>query len=179
MSPDLFTDDSGASRRLRVDVAKTGFVKGREFRAFFEFTTSAGNPVVLKFVSPIDFILQIQRMVIDDGAVRMEVFVNATPSGTWSDIGSIIGRNRMVSRPTPYYEGQCAITSGGTISGGTLVDVRVVRTSAQGVSTTTTMEDVNRERGLPAGEYYIKFSQLSGVNGTSTGIYYLDWEEIS
>lgn len=173
-SGDLMTDGGyGPSRRLRVDVAQTGFFAGREFRAFYEFSIPTGESVVLKFSSPVNFILFKQELTVDAGGIKYTAELQGTPGGSFTAIAPI-GKNRMSVRPEPYYTAQATMGYGGTLSGGTVVDVARVVTSgatAQQVTVGATAD----ERGLPAGDYYIRLANLS--NGTSTGVYSIFWEE--
>ncbi len=168
------TDDGS---RIKVDAQNTGFSRGREFRSFTEITTNSTTPFYMKFICPVDFILLSQELFIDSGAMRLEVFVGSTPSGTWTVSPNTIGKNRMAERTKPYYVQQASIEVGGTFSGGTLVDLHVLRASSQSVTTSTTGGQLDHERGLPANTFYLKFSQLAGANGTSSGVYYNEWEE--
>lgn len=172
-------EDSAAGGRVKVESQNTAFYRGREFRGFLPLAVSDGVPMYFKFVAPIDFVLWSQTMVVDDGAIRFEVFVGATPTGSWAPISTTIGKNRTMSRPLPLYAQQVTIESGGTFTGGTLVDLHIIRTSAQTVTTSSTGGQIDKERGLPQGTFYLKFSQLAGVNGSSSGVYYLDWEELA
>lgn len=169
----LMTDGDGESARLRVDNGQTGFFAGREFRSFYEFSIPAGQSVVLKFSSPVDFVLFQQNITVDAGGVKYTAEISGTEGGTFTPL-PIIGKNRMVERPVPYYEPLVTIGQGGTFSGGTAVDVaRVVTAGATAQQITVGM--TADERGLPAGDYYIRLSALG--NGTATGVYSLFWEE--
>ena len=53
----LLTDKDGPSARLRVDVAQTGFFAGRECRSFIRLNIAASSSLVVRVVSPIDFIV--------------------------------------------------------------------------------------------------------------------------
>lgn len=178
--PDLLTDGGyGASRRLRVDVGQTGFFAGRMFRDFMRGVIPVAGPSVqFRFVAPIDFILFTQALELTQGALQLEIYTGATPSGAWT-AQTPIGVNRMAERPQPYYAAQCKVETGGNFSGGTLVDSMYVRTSAQN-STASNVGGSSSERGLPAGTYYGRLSTLTGgltVNDAAQYIYQLIWEE--
>lgn len=180
---DLLTDGGfGASRRIRVDPGQTGYFAGRMFRSYLEaIVPVAGPPVAFRFTSPIDFILWSQVLTLTQGALRFEVFTGAvTPSGVWTQM-PIIGVNRMAERPTPNYVAQITVETGGTFTGGTAVDLMMVRCSTnQGNSSSTNAGGETSERGLPAGVYYGRFSTLTGgVTPTDAAqmVYSLLWEE--
>lgn len=171
----LLTDSEGPSQRLRVDVAQTGFFAGREFRTFYEFSIAAGASVYLKFVSPIDFQLFEQSLTVDAGSIRFAAYTGGTEAGSFNTALPIIGKNRMASRPQPYYNAQITLHTGGSVSGGTEVEVFRVITSGATAQQVTVGGAQSTERGLPAGTYYLRLQNIS--SGTATGVYSLFWEE--
>lgn len=169
--------------RLRVDVGQTGFFEGRMFRAFFNgIIPKAGPSVQFRFTSPVNFILWTQQLELTQGALQLEVYTGATPSGTWAPVPAI-GLNRMSEVPQPAYASQVTIETsvGGTgnFTGGMREDLIQNRTA----STNGTASNVGQEfseRGLPAGTYYGRLSTLTGgltVNDDAQYIYRLAWEE--
>lgn len=173
-TPDLMTDGGyGESRRIRVDTGQTGFFAGREFRSFYEFSIATGQSVVIKFTSPVDFVLFQQNLTVDAGSIKYTAEITGTDGGSFTAL-PVIGKNRMAERPQPYYTALATIGQGGTFSGGTIVDVaRVVTSGATAQQITVGL--TSDERGLPAGDYYIRLSSFG--NGTATGVYSLFWEE--
>lgn len=179
----LMTDKNGASARLRVDPGQTGFFAGKMFRSYLESVIPVAGPAVsARFTSPIDFILWAQSITVTQGALRVEIFTGAvTPSGVWTQL-PIIGVNRMSERPTPLYSPQVTVETGGSFTGGTAVDLLMVRSPAnQGNSSSSNVGgEQQSERGLPAGTYYIRFSTLTGgvtVADAAQMIYAILWEE--
>lgn len=172
--------ESGPAPRVKVDPGQSGFFEGKMFRAFITGVVPVAGPAhYFKFVSPIDFILWSQDLDITQGALQLEIFGGATESGVWTDITTMVGVNRMAGRPSPYYNRQAALMSGGTFTGGTLLDVLHVR-SAQNNSNAGNVGGAFTERGLPAGTYYGKISTLAGgltVNDPGQYVYTLVWEE--
>jgi hypothetical protein len=179
---DLLTDGGfGASRRLRVDPGQTGFFAGRMFRSYIEQVIPAAGPSVqFRFTSPIDFILWTQRLDLTQGALRFEVFTGATSSGVWTPL-PVIGVNRMAERPTPLYAPQVVVETGGNFTGGTAVDLMLIRSgSNQGSNSSQNTGGETSERGLPAGVYHGRFSTLTGgvtVTDAAQMVYSLQWEE--
>ena len=165
-------------QRLQVDEGQTGFFERRMFRAYAELNIPAAGPAVsFRFVSPINFILWEQSLTLDQGAMRAEVFIGATPSGTWTPIAPI-GQNRMSE--FPLYNPQVSIETGGSFTGGTAVDLIRVRTAAVNNQATNVGQSAASERGLPAGTYFIRIGPLTGglpVNDAGQGIYSIRWEE--
>lgn len=175
----LMTDKGGKNARLRVDPGQTGFFAGRMFRAFFEGVIPVAGPSVqFRFTSPIDFILWAQQLELTQGALQLDVYIGATPSGTWTPI-TPIGVNRMSERPQPFYAPAVTIETGGNFSGGTRVDMMRIRTSSANNSANN-VGGAFTERGLPAGTYYGRLATLTGgltVNDAAQYIYQLVWEE--
>ena len=168
-------DESGSRSRVRVDVGQTGFWEGREFRSFLELNIAQGATQVVKVVSPVNFVLFQQSISVDAGGIKFSAVTGGTEGGSYSTSLPVIGKNRMTDRPTPYYEAQITLATGGTHSGGTVVEiVRVVAANATAQQSTVGGE-ISSERGLPAGTYYLKFENIS--NGATTGVYSLFWEE--
>ena len=66
----ILTGESWDTARLRVDIGQTGFWEGREFRLNEPIDTSSAT-FVIKVVSPINFILQLQRLVSETGRIEM------------------------------------------------------------------------------------------------------------
>ena len=177
---DLLTDGGfGASRRLRVDQGQTGFFAGRMFRSFLDTGVPvAGPPLSFRITSPVDFILWSNEIILTQGAVKLELFTGSTPSGSWVQ-APIIGVNRMISRPQPYYVSAVTLESGGSFTGGTMVDPIPVRTPG-GNQNADNVGGSASERGLPPGVYYGRISTLTGglnVNDDARFTYKPMWEE--
>lgn len=171
---DLLTSQREGFRRVRVDVAQTGFFEGREFRSFVEFSIPSGQSVVYKFSIPVNFILFEQNMTVHAGGVKYTAEVGGTFSGSFTTDLPIVGKNRMSTRPQPYCVSQASITTGGTYAGGQIIDVARLVTSGS-TAQQATVGLSSTERGLPAGDYCVRLTNLS--NGTSTGVYNIFWEE--
>lgn len=169
----------GISPRLRVDSGQTGFFAGRMFRAFMEGVIPVAGPSVqFRFTAPVNFILWTQSLVLTQGALQLEIYTGATPSGTWTPI-TPIGLNRMSERPTPFYTPVCTIETGGNFTGGTRTDVLKIRASSANNSASNVGGEWS-ERGLPTAVFYGRFSTLTGgltVNDAAQYVYSLGWEE--
>lgn len=180
----LLTDKGGVSQRLRVDDGSTGFFAGRVFRSYLEqIIPTAGPAVIARFTSPIDFILLSQTLTLTQGALRAEIFVGATSTGAWTSV-PVIGVNRMSERPQPFYTPQVTVDFGlatvAGFTGGTAVDLILLRASAQNASAQNVSGVLPDGRGLPAGVYHIRFSTLAGgltVNDAAQMVYAIEWEE--
>jgi len=175
LSPDLYTSDTEGFRRLRVDSGQTGFFEGREFRTFYELDVATGTSVYIRFVSPIDFILSEQILTLDSGSIKFTALTGATPSGAYSVPLPVIGKNRMLSRKSPFYAPQITLSTGGAATGGVIVELfRVIAANAT-AQKQTVLGANSTERGLPAGTYYLRLENIG--NNAATGVYTLIWEE--
>ncbi len=175
LSPDLYTSGTEGFRRLRVDVGQTGFFEGREFRTFYELNIPTATSVYIRFTSPIDFIIFEQSLTLDSGSIRFTALSGATAGGTYSNTLPVVGKNRMASRKAPFYSPQSTVASGGTASGGSIVELfRVVAANAT-AQQQTVLGAASTERGLPAGTYFLRLENIG--NGAATGVYSLIWEE--
>lgn len=179
---DLLTDHgTGPNRRIRVDPGQTGFFAGRMFRSYIELVIPVIGPSVqFRFTSPIDFILWAQRLELTQGAIRFEIFTGATSTGVWTAL-PVIGVNRMGERPTPLYASQVTLETGGDFTGGTPVDLMLIRSGTnQGNSSSQNAGGETTERGLGAGIYHGRFSTLTGGIASIDAaqlVYSLYWEE--
>lgn len=172
------TDDNGASR-VRVDTGRSGFFAGHEFRISYPLSIPAATPVVLKFVSPVDFILQLQSLSADSEGILFQAYrdTQGTEGGTFGTTVPSFRNNFMSD--VPDYTQQVAITTGGSFApdGGQMaVETIRLRVSNATAQESTVSADAAGERGLAAGTYYLKFSNLP-ASGTALGVYNLIWEE--
>lgn len=182
--PELITSTKEGYGRVRVDQGQTGFYEGREMRTFYEFSIPANNVQTLKFVSPINFMLFEQSLSVDAGSVRLEAFVNATEIATFNTTLPVIGKNRMSTRPTPFYTSQVTVTTHATpvALGSAINTTSATRTDLSRIvaaNATAQQQSVSggtqSERGLPAGTYYVRLHNFG--SGNATGVYSLIWEE--
>ena len=169
----LMTDDDGEYARLRVDVAQTGFFAGREFRSFYEFAIATGTTQVIKVVAGCDTIVQQILMELHLAEIKFELRVGGTEGGTFNKSLPVMKTNTMST--SSAYESQVTLTTGGTHTGGTLLDTfksisgaNANKSVSQGVIDTSPV-------GFSAGTYYIKLINTDGA--TADGILKLRWEE--
>lgn len=168
----LVTDSGGPNPRIRVDVGQTGFFAGREFRTFKEWETATTSTYVIKAVVPLNIILFELRMGCEEGSVRVETVVGGTEGGTFSETLPRFNRNNMSERPTPLYTPQVTLTAGGTLTGGTLLDVLRLKTSGNSNFGSSVGVSSGDERGIGANTYYFRLT-LTGF----IGVFRAWWEE--
>jgi hypothetical protein len=173
---DLLTDGGdGPNRRLRVDVGKTGFFAGREFRTFREFNIAAGQTLVVRVVVPINVILLEQGVELDDGSLRITNVAAGTPGGTFGEVLPVVGKNNMDDRPAPFYEPVVVFDAGGTHTDGFVFDIHRVVAASATAQKSSVGRIVGDERGLAADTYYVRYANIS--SGAATGTFWFIWEE--
>lgn len=163
----LYTDNGGEgpNSRLRVDVGQTGFFAGREFRTFHQLSIAAAGVQVIKAVVPINIILFGLEVVITSGDLVVETVVSGTEGGAFSTALPILPRNTMTERPTPLYTPQVALSTGGTLTGGTVIDLLLNKTADNANFAASVGVNSSDERGIGAGTYYFRITAGAAVSG--------------
>lgn len=172
---DLVTNAFRGSRRIKVDVAQTGFVEGREFRFIRKLT----SPIVYKFVAPVEFILSFQGFGITNGDFEFYAWRgdNITETSPFLTEEPIFAKNTSVTRPFfngTQYQRQIQIFSGGAI---TIIDPNLYADyerlkTANATGQQESIEGSGREeRYLSPGSYYLQFTGIADAS------FRLTWEE--
>jgi hypothetical protein len=175
---DLLTgtgSDILGAKRLRVDQGQTSFWEGKQYRSFQELDIVAGASHTIRIVTGVNTILKALSLNILTGDARMEIIGGGTAGGTFGTTLPVIRKNSM--SVTPNVTSQNVLTSGGTVTGGTLLDVvHVVAAEAQGnrkeASVGANQDD---ERGVAPGTFFYRINALGAIN--VTGVINLFWEE--
>ena len=150
---------------IMVQLQSMGLWDGKQFRMY----RAVAGAQQLQFVCARDFILSDQTLYVDEGTVQVRILTGATPSGTFTDITTQTGKNRL---GTVTYVQLNFMKAGGTFTGGT--EREIIRADA-GVGPGNAFSNIAANvRVLPAGTYYFDIT----VVGTSTGIYSFEWEEL-
>lgn len=171
---DLLTDGGdGPNRRLRVDVAQTGFFAGREFRTWKELSLTLGQVYVVKAVVPNDIILFGNVLNLVTGEVKMYTSIGGTEGGSYSETLPILGRNNMSERPAPFYTPVVTLTAGGTLTGETNIDLVWVKTADNSNFSGNVGNGLGEERGVAANTYHFKITAVTAA----TGVWSAWWEE--
>lgn len=158
--------------RMRVDVAQTGFFEGREFRTFREWEVAATGTFVIKVVVPINVILFEFLIQIEAGTLRLETVINGTEGGVFAETLPVISTNTMTEKPQPAYAPQVLLTAGGTLTGGTLIDVSRVKVADNSNFGATVGAEGGAERGVGPATYYWRLTQTGFI-----GVIKARWEE--
>lgn len=171
----LMTDDDGDYARVRVDVGQTGFFAGREFRTLYEFSIASGATQVIKVVAGVDTIVQMFAAETLSAQMRVELRYGGTEGGTFNTSLPIFKTNSMSSASN--YSSQITMDVGGTHTGGTLVDLLLLKSGTGTSQSKDVVSSATEElpQGFSAGTYYIKLINTDGA--TVTGIFRARWEE--
>lgn len=168
----VFTGDPDAQNstaRVETDQARTSFFRAREFRTFSEVSALTGT-TVFQFVTPVNTILRELTFELEDGSVRVETVTGGTPGGSFSTPALVIGANTMTDAPA--YTRLANLNSGGTHTGGTVLDVFRIKTANNTSRNTTVGAGSSDERGVPPGTYYFRVT-----GAAATGVLRARWEE--
>lgn len=171
----LMTDNNGVgpNSRLRVDIAQTGFFAGREFRTYLRLNLALSEVIAIKIVVPINVILFALDTVLTSGWIELETVVGGVEEGVFATPLPVIARNTMTEVPTPVYVPQVTLATGGTITGGTVLDILVNKTADVANFASSVGAGSEDERGVAANTYYFR---ITGVQA-SVGVLKARWEE--
>lgn len=171
LEPRYMTDENGPYARLRVDVAQTSFFAGREFMAFHEYSIAAGASIAIRAISLVDIFLQ--KFSVDNwtGDVRIELRMGGTVVTPFNIDIPVYRTNQTAAAPTSYVS-QVDLDNGGSITGGTLLDVHQVSSGNKATAVSASSDD---PIGFAAGTYYISVTNTG--SHTATGVFKARWEE--
>lgn len=169
---DMYTSGREGFRRIRVDVAQTSFFEGREFRAYKEWTTATTATYVIRATVPLDIVLFALGVTLEAGSARVETVLGGTPGGTFSEILPIFPANTMSTRPTPIYANQTVLAAGGTLTGGTVIDVLRAKAADNSNFAASVGTGPSDERGVAANTYYFRITLTGAI-----GVFKARWEE--
>ena len=173
-SPDLMTDGGyGDYRRLCVDVGQTGFFAGREFRTFAEFSIATESKLVIKVVAGVDTVIQNFGAELDLAELRIELKYGGTEGGTFATSLPVFKTNTMSTASS--YTSQVTMASGGTHTGGTVVDLLTLYSGDNQNKAIQSSASENQPQGFSAGTYYIHLINTDGA--IASGIFRARWEE--
>lgn len=180
--------ESNQVRRLRVDEGQAEFYQGREFRSFYEFSTTggtqipAGQRVLFKAVlGASNMLLEALELSIDDGQVRVSSHAGGVITGVFGVTLPIIPGNSMVGTPAYVATAAFTATAAGAaaavnITASSVRDVVRVKTPAGGGASNSENSTIDSVRGLPAGAtFYILVENIGA--GVVEGTLRLRWQE--
>lgn len=159
--------------RLKVSVGRSCFFAGRQRFSFYSFSIPTEQAIVIKIVSDVDLILQSFGAALNIAALKVELVSGGTEGGTFDAALPVLQTNTMST--AGVYTSQVALSTGGTHTGGTVVDLFELFAGVparQSVASSATEEE---PFGFAAGTYYVRLTNIDGA--TATGIFRARWEE--
>jgi hypothetical protein len=155
-----------------VQVAEA-FLSGRVSYAFYEFSIPTGASRVIKVAATSDTIVTRLGLELDLAALRLELVVGGTEGGLFSVPVPVFRANTMSDAPA--LAPQVAMSTGGTHTGGVVVDVLTAVSGANVNKAVAAAATEDQPLGFSAGTYYIRLINTDGA--TATGILRARWQE--
>jgi hypothetical protein len=161
-------DGSHSTTVLVKTEVERAFYSGNTFHTYADFTLSSSSSISIKIVTTKDICISYLDFELDDSVLKVEIISGGTEGGTFSTSLPIIKSNNMSN--TGGIASTTTMASGGTITGGTVIDYhKLSATKGGGIFGDSEMI------GLPAGTHYFK---LTNVGSQSiTGLTNLRWSE--
>ena len=159
---------------MRVDVGQTGFFAGREFFTFHEFSIPSGESITIRATALTD--VHLQRFIVDlwTAELRIEFVAGGTSSGTYN-VDLPVLRSNMTSTIDATYNAQTTLDTGGTFTGGTLIDVIQLYAVSNPAKGSAVEGGGDAVLGFGIGIYHIKLININSVN--ANGVFKARWEE--
>lgn len=151
----------------------TPFVRGREFRTFKELNIASAGVYTIRIVVPRSVILSGLDLVIVSGDVKLETIAGGTVGGTYSENLPRINTNLMVG--VPAYSPTVVMTAGGTVTGGTVIDVVRVKADSNAARQTAVGSTTADLRGIAPGTYFWRLTNATG--DAAVGTFKARWQE--
>jgi hypothetical protein len=173
--PDRLLTEGGNSQydRLKVTLGRSCFFAGRQRFTFYQYSIPTGQTQVIKVVAGVDTLVQSFGASLNIAALRIELVVGGTEGGTFSTSLPILPTNTMST--VGAYTSQVTMATGGTHTGGTVVDVLELNAGVPARQAVATSATENEPFGFAAGTFYIRLINTDGA--TASGIFRARWEE--
>ena len=171
---EFFEQAHGLHGRIFVDAGGVNPAENRQYFMFHEFSMASGASEVVKVVITGDTIMNAFSVKVMSGKARVEIVAGGTEGGTFNQSIPVFPVNGM-STAVPR-NSTTTMTSGGTLTGGTVMDLFLVNTgdNVNQSSGVTSGEDF--AIGFPAGTYYIRVTNTD--NSTAAGLVKALWTEL-
>jgi hypothetical protein len=171
---DSFEQAHGMFGRIFVDAGGVSPTENRQYFMFHEFSAASAGTEVVKVVITDDTVMNSFSIKVMAGTARVEIVAGGTEGGTFNQTITKFPVNGM-STAAPR-SSTTTMTSGGTLTGGTTMDLFLVNTgdNVNQSSGITSGEDF--AIGFPAGTYYIRITNTD--NSTTTGLVKALWTEL-
>ena len=170
----FFEQAHGLHGRIFVDAGGVNPSENRQYFMFHEFSVASAATEVIKVVITGDTVMNAFSIKLMAGKGKVEIVSGGTAGGTFDQSIPVFPTNGM-STATPR-AATTTMTSGGTLTGGTTMDLFLVNTgdNVNQSSGVTVGEDF--AIGFPAGTYYIRITNTD--NSTTSGLVKALWTEL-
>lgn len=169
-----FEQVHGLHGRMFVDTGGVNPTENRQYFMFHEFTLQASGTEVVKVVIAGDTVMDAFSIKLMSGKGRVEIVAGGTAGGTFNQNIAIFPVNGM-STATPRAT-TTTMTSGGTLTGGTTMDLFLVNTGDNVNQSSGVSVGEDFAIGFPAGTYYIRITNTD--NSATTGLIKALWTEL-
>ena len=170
----FFEQAHGQHGRIFVDAGNVSPKDNQHYFFFHEYSVAALGTEVVKVVITGDTVMESFIIKIMSGTARVEIVSGGTEGGTFSQTVPVFPVNSMST--APVRASTTTITSGGTVTGGTTLDLFLVNTGDNVNQSVGISVGENFQIGFPAGTYYIRVTNTG--NSTSTGLIKALWHEL-
>lgn len=127
---------------------------------------------IIKASVPLDIVLFELDVIILSGELKVYTLLgDGAEGGSFATSLPVIRANNMDS--SPVYTPQVGITTGGTYTGGTAIDLLWLKTSANTNKASGVGSGPGSERGVAPGSHYYRMQ----ATGTVSGVFKARWEE--
>ncbi len=171
---DSFEQVHGLHGRMFVETGSVDPTENRQYFMFHEFSVASAASEIVKVVIAGNTVMNAFSIKVMSGQARVEIVAGGTEGGTFNQSITLFPVNGMTTA-VPRTS-TTVMTSGGTLTGGTVMDLFLVNTgdNVNQSSGITSGEDF--AIGFPAGTYYIRVTNTG--NSTSAGLVKALWTEL-
>lgn len=170
----FFEQAHGLYGRIFVDAGGVSPSENRKYFMFHEFSLASGATEIVKVVIAGDTVMNAFSIKVMSGKARVEIVAGGTEGGTFNQIIPRFPVNGM-STATPRVS-TTTMTSGGTLTGGTTMDLFLVNTGDNVNQSSGVSVGEDFALGFPAGTYYIRVTNTD--NSTTAGLIKALWTEM-
>ena len=161
-------DNSHSTTVLSKTEVHRAFYSGNTFHSYADFTLASAASKTIKAVTTKDICISYLDFELDDSVLKLEIISGGTEGGTFSTALPIIKSNNMSN--TTGIASTTTMNSGGTITGGTVIDYHKLSATKGGA-----IFSDSELLGLPAGTHYLKLTNVG--NQSITGLANFRWSE--
>ena len=171
---DDFEQANGLHGRIFVDAGNVNPVENRQYFMFHEFSVPAAGTEVVKVVIAGNTVMNAFSIKVMSGKARVEIVAGGTAGGTFNQSIPVFPVNGMTTAQPRA--STTVMTSGGTLTGGTTMDLFLVNTGDNVNQSTGIAVGEDFAIGFPAGTYYIRITNTD--NSATSGLVKALWTEL-